>query len=60
MGCGSPDGGLNAVQSNRYMRNVLQAQGYEVTYVEYAGGHDLLWGGATLADGLKVLLNVHH
>ena len=60
MGYGSPDGGLNAVESNRYMRNVLQAQGYEVTYVEYAGGHDMLWGGATLADGLRVLLNVHH
>ena len=60
MGFGSPDGGLNAVESNRYMRNVLQAQGYEVTYVEYAGGHDMLWGGATLADGLKVLLNIHH
>ncbi len=60
MGFGSPYGGLNAVQINRYMRNVLQAQGYEVKYVEYAGGHDMLWGGATLADGLKVLLNVHH
>jgi len=59
MGCGSPDGGLNAVQSNRYMRNVLQAEGYVVTYVEYAGGHDMLWGGATLADGLKALLNIH-
>ena len=37
----------------------LEAQGYEVTYVEYAGGHDLLWGGMTLANGLRVLLNVH-
>ena len=57
MGFGSPDGGLNAVQSNRYLRDILQAKGYTVTYVEYAGGHDLLWGGATLADALKVLLN---
>lgn len=59
MGCGSPDAGLNAVQSNRYIRDVLKAKGNNVTYVEYAGGHDLLWGGATLADGLKVLLNTN-
>ncbi len=36
----------------------LEAQGY-VTYVEYAGVHDLLWGGMTLANGLRMLLNVH-
>ena len=60
MGCGSPDGGLDAVQGNRYIRDVLQAKGCKVTYVEYAGGHDLLWGGITLADGLKVLLNTDH
>ncbi len=41
-------------------RDVLQAKGYKVSYVEYAGGHDLFWGGATLADALKVLLNSHH
>lgn len=56
MGFGSPDGGPNALESNRALRDMLHAQGHSVTYVEYAGGHDLLWGAATLVEALQVLL----
>ncbi len=52
MGHGSPDGGPNAIQSNRFIRDVLRARGYDVTYTEYPGGHDLLWAPATLAQAL--------
>lgn len=56
MGFGSSDGGPNAVDSNCIVRNFLRARGYQVTYSEYTGGHDLLWGAATLADALKMLV----
>ena len=40
------------LESNRHLRDVFLAKGYDVTYREYAGGHDyLVWRGA-LADGL--------
>jgi enterochelin esterase family protein len=52
MGFGSPDGGPNAIQSNRFIRGVLRAKSYDVTYTEYPGGHDLLWAPATLAQAL--------
>jgi enterochelin esterase-like enzyme len=55
MGYGSPDGGPNALESNRMLRDMLHAKGYEVTYVEYPGAHDLLWAPATLVDALKIL-----
>ncbi len=57
MGFGSPDGGPNALESNRMMHDVLLELGHEVQYVEYPGGHDLLWGAAPVADALKVLLS---
>jgi enterochelin esterase-like enzyme len=56
MGFGSPDGGPNALESNRVLRDMLRAKGYEATYVEYPGGHDLLWAAAPLADALQVVL----
>ena len=55
MGYASPDGGPNAIQSNRFIRDVLRARGYDVTYTEYSGGHDLLWAPATLAQALLAL-----
>jgi enterochelin esterase family protein len=56
MGFGSPDGGPNALESNRMMRDKLRSLGYEVQYGEYPGGHDLLWGAAPVADALKILI----
>jgi enterochelin esterase family protein len=56
MGFGSPDGGPNALESTRTMRDMLLERGYEVHYVEYPGGHDLLWGAAPVADALKILM----
>lgn len=57
MGFGMPDGGPNALMSNRAMQALLHAKGYAVTYWEYPGGHDLLWAPATLAAGLQALLS---
>ncbi|MEC5397572.1 enterochelin esterase [Uliginosibacterium sp. H1] len=43
------------LDTNRHLRDVLEARGYPVHYREYAGGHDyLVWRGA-LADGLLAL-----
>lgn len=49
-------GGADGIlETNRHLRDVLMARGYEVTAREYAGGHDyFVWRGA-LADGLLVL-----
>jgi enterochelin esterase family protein len=43
--------------SNRHMRIVLQAKGYDVHYVEFCGGHDYLCWRGTLADGLLALVD---
>lgn len=43
------------LDTSRHLRDVLKAKGYDVSYREYAGGHDyLVWRGA-LADGLLAL-----
>ncbi|SFM75939.1 enterochelin esterase [Pleomorphomonas diazotrophica] len=49
-------GGADGIlETNRHLRDVLTARGYEVTAREYAGGHDyFVWRGA-LADGLLAL-----
>lgn len=43
------------LDTSRRLRDVLQRKGYDVSYREYAGGHDyLVWRGA-LADALLAL-----
>jgi enterochelin esterase family protein len=50
------DGGISLLASNRHLRTVLQAKGYDVTFDEYHGGHDRAgWRGALIA-GLRHLL----
>ena len=44
--------GYDGLLVNRYMRDVLQARGYDVTYSEYNGGHDYICWRGSLADGL--------
>jgi enterochelin esterase family protein len=49
--------GVDLLTSNRHLRDVLRAKGYEVTYREFAGGHsDLNWRGG-FATGLLALLH---
>ncbi len=49
-------GGPSLLVSNQHLRDVLQAKGYTVHYVEYNGGHDYVcWRGA-LAEGLLALV----
>ncbi|MES0879233.1 enterochelin esterase domain-containing protein [Roseibium sp. SCP14] len=45
-------GELDILSTNRHLKTVLQAKGYDVKLREYAGAHDyLVWQGA-LSDGL--------
>lgn len=50
-------GGKSILETSRALRDQLRAKGYDVTYAEYAGGHDLMRWRATIATGLVELLN---
>jgi enterochelin esterase-like enzyme len=49
-------GGSSILLTNRTLRDVLLAKGYEVHFQEFAGGHDYLSWRGTLADGLITLI----
>jgi enterochelin esterase family protein len=52
----TPQNGPSILRTNRHLRDVLTARGYEVHYREIAGGHEpLSWCGG-VADGLIQLL----
>ena len=53
-----PGGGPSGVASNRRLRDVLAAKGYEVAYSEYAGGHDYVCWRGSFADALQDVLGV--
>jgi enterochelin esterase family protein len=53
---GGPGGVNGTLESNRHMRDVLRAKGYEVHYQEFIGGHDYLSWRGLLADGLIALI----
>lgn len=50
--------GRSILSSNRHLRDVLLAKGYEVYYQEFIGGHDFLSWRGTLADGLQSLTSL--
>lgn len=43
---------VSILQSNRHMRDVLLAKGYELTYSEVVGGHEIYSGMMALPDNL--------
>ncbi|WP_283135860.1 alpha/beta hydrolase [Rhizohabitans arisaemae] len=48
--------GLSLLSSNRNLRTVLQAKGYQVRYHEFSGGHDTSGWRRTFPLGLRYLL----
>ena len=50
-----PGGGPSGLESNRRLRDVLRAKGYDVAYDEYEGGHDYVCWRGSLAEGLVAL-----
>jgi enterochelin esterase-like enzyme len=49
-------GTVDLLASNRHMRNVLEAKGYEVHYSEFNGGHTYVCWRGSLAQGLLALM----
>ncbi|WP_169449528.1 alpha/beta hydrolase-fold protein [Oceanobacter kriegii] len=47
---------IDILESNRHLRTVLQAKGYDVVYEEFSGNHDSLQWRNNLANGLMALL----
>ncbi|ENQ3108842.1 esterase family protein [Bacillus cereus] len=43
------------LEANRRLSQVLKEKGYQSTYTEFLGGHDVLWWHKQLADGLVAL-----
>jgi enterochelin esterase-like enzyme len=53
----TPQNGPSILKTNRHLRDVLRAKGYDVQYDEIAGGHESIsWRGG-IAEGLIQLLN---
>jgi enterochelin esterase-like enzyme len=50
--------GVDQVSSNRHLRTVLKAKGYDVTYYESPGGHDFSSWRRTVVTGLQTLLSM--
>jgi enterochelin esterase-like enzyme len=48
--------GADILLTNRHLRDVLRARGYDVYYQEFEGDHEFINWRGTLADGLIVLL----
>jgi len=49
------DGEVGILESSRHLRDVLEAKAYDVTYREYAAGHDYYAWQGVLGDGLLAL-----
>lgn len=49
-------GSPGILETTRHLRTILRAKGYDVSFEDYAGGHDyVVWRGA-LVDGLMRLV----
>ena len=48
----SPDGGPGQVATNRHLRDVLRARGYDVMYAEFPGAHEYFNWRGTLSTAL--------
>jgi len=46
----------NMISINCHMRDVLEAKGYDVTYVEFPGGHDFVGWRGVLPEAIQSLL----
>lgn len=50
---------IDILESNRHLRTVLEAKGYDVSYEEFWGGHDYFSWQFSLMDGLIALLKTY-